>query len=106
MIKIAKKKKNKKEGENSFDAALVLNLKDGTKWKTSMFSKEHVWKSKEASLPLPKLPAFPFSDHSESTQTLRRLPGKGQLSPQDPEEASSQSRPPSREVGLHTSSFG
>ena len=39
MIKIAKKKK---EEENSFNAALVLNLKDGTKLKTSMFSKEHI----------------------------------------------------------------
>ena len=40
MIKIAKKKK--KEEENSFNAALILNLKDGTKLKTSMFSKEHI----------------------------------------------------------------
>lgn len=39
MIKIAKKKK---EEENSFYAALVLNLIGGTKLKTSMFSKEHV----------------------------------------------------------------
>lgn len=44
MIKIAKKKK---EEENSFYAALVLNLKGGTKWKTSMFSKEHVWNPKK-----------------------------------------------------------
>lgn len=38
-------------------------------------------KSKEASLPSPELPAFPFSDHSGSTQTLTRLPGRVSVTP-------------------------
>lgn len=77
MIKIAKKKKR---GRKQFLCCSRSKFKRWDKVKDVHVFQGTCLKSKETSLPLPKLSAF-SSLTTESTQTLMRLPGKVTVTP-------------------------